>query len=129
MIWPDSANPTLAAKTRTRRGWGTRDSGGEPADRSGDTVEEAGALAAKGFKPAADVNLRVGFTAIVPRVRRVGSFFRPFEDRQLRIAAVDDNPPHRIVALDTANLTSINRIDHRPASQHNPFADLPFLID
>jgi hypothetical protein len=31
----------------------------------------------------------------------------------LRIAAMDHNPPHRTVALFPANLTSINRIDHR----------------
>ena len=50
--------------------------------------------------------------AIVPRMRRIGSFLRPLENRQLRIAAMDHDPPHRIVALSSANLTSINRVNH-----------------
>jgi hypothetical protein len=68
------------------------------------------------FKPPADVNLCVSFAAVVPRVGRIGSFLRPFENVQLLVIALDYNPTHRIFALGAANLTSIDSADHRWAS-------------
>ena len=79
---------------------------------SDDFAAEIGVLFAKRLKPPADVNLRVGLAAVVPCVRRIGGFPCPFEYRQLRIAALDHNPTHRMVALFAANFTSINCIDH-----------------
>ena len=57
--------------------------------------------------------------AIVPRVGCVGRFFRPFEDRELRVAAIDHNPAHRVLALRSANLTSINPVNH-PLTSNRP---------
>jgi len=45
-------------------------------------------------------------------VRSARGFLRPFENRKLRIAAMDHDPLHWVVALNPANLTSINRVDH-----------------
>ena len=67
---------------------------------------------AGGGKPAADVDLRVSFAAIVARAWRVGGFFRPFENRQLGVAATDDDPMLRIFALFAADFTSIVGADH-----------------
>src|SRR5580658_2992970 len=71
------------------------------------TVSRAG-----GFEPAADINLGVGFAAIVARAGRIGGFLGPLEDGQLRTVAVDDEPAHGILALLTADFTSINGVDH-----------------
>jgi hypothetical protein len=54
------------------------------------------------------------FAAIVPRMGRIGSFFGPLENRQLRIVAVNNEPPHRIVILSSAYLASITCANHRP---------------
>ena len=69
------------------------------------------------LEPAADVDLRVGFAAIVARARRIGGFLGPFVDGQLRAVAVDDDPAHRIFALLAANFTSINSVDHGATSR------------
>ena len=47
---------------------------------------------------------------------RIRSFSCPFEDRQLRIAAMDHDPVQRIFALFATNLTLVIRTDHRWAS-------------
>jgi hypothetical protein len=65
------------------------------------------------FKPAANINLRVTLTAVVARAFGVRRFLVPLEDVELQIATVDHDPSARIVTLQSANLTSINRIDHR----------------
>lgn len=67
---------------------------------------------AVGLKPAADVDLRVPLAAVVARTLRVRRFLGPLEDVQLQIAAVDHNPSAWLVALQPANLTSIDGIDH-----------------
>ena len=69
-------------------------------------------LAAERFEPSADIHLSVRFSAVVPRLGGVGCLFRPFEDRELRVVTVNRDPPHRLVALLTANLTSINTANH-----------------
>ena len=68
---------------------------------------------AEGLKPPADIHLRVRFAAVVPGMRFVRRFLRPFEDRQLRITAVDRDPSDRPLALLPANLTSIDRVNHQ----------------
>jgi hypothetical protein len=70
------------------------------------------------FKPPADINLRMGFAAIVPCVGRVGSLSRPLEDAQRLIAAVDNHPFHRIIALFSADLTSVNPVNHKKTSAY-----------
>jgi hypothetical protein len=67
---------------------------------------------AERFKPSADVNLRERLAAVVARVGSAGCFLRPFENRKLRIAAMNHDPLHWIVALNPAYLASINRVDH-----------------
>lgn len=56
------------------------------------------------------------FAAIVSCMRNIRSFLGPLENRQLRIAAMDHDPSHRIVALGSANLASIDRIDQTQTS-------------
>jgi hypothetical protein len=63
-------------------------------------------------------------------MRRIGGFLGPFENRQLRIAALNRDPVRWIVALCAANLTLVICPNHRPASTSklNPvtaLADLP----
>ena len=41
----------------------------------------SGRRRADGFKPTADIDLGVRLAAIVPRMRRIGCLFRPFEYR------------------------------------------------
>jgi hypothetical protein len=41
----------------------------------------------------------MSFAAVVARARRVGGFPGPFEDGQLRVAAMDDDPANRTVAF------------------------------
>jgi hypothetical protein len=52
------------------------------------------------------------FTTVVTRVGSLRRLFRPFENRQLRVAAMDHNPSSRIFAFQAANLTSIDAINH-----------------
>lgn len=54
----------------------------------------------------------MGFAAVVPRAPLIGRFLVPFEDGQLRIAAMDYNPPHRVLAFFAADFTSITRLYH-----------------
>lgn len=63
-------------------------------------------------KPSADVDLGVGFAAVVTRVESIGCFFGPFENCQLCVATVDHNPPYWFLFLGPTNLTPINRVDH-----------------
>lgn len=101
------------------------------ADRNGpvwaERKESEAASTAERFKPSADIDLGMGFAAVVPRVGSFGSFFGPFEDCKLRVATVDHNPPHRFLILDTTNLTPINRVDHRAPSCNllSPSAGVP----
>lgn len=69
-------------------------------------------LATEGLKPAADIHLGVGFAAIVPGMGLVGRFLGPLENRELRIAAMDHDPPDRLIGLLTTNFTSIDRVNH-----------------
>ena len=81
------------------------------------TLEAAGGLlAAKRLEPAADVHLGVSFATIVPCMGLIGRFLRPFEDRQLRVAAMNHDPLDRPVRLFVANLTSIDRVNHSQTS-------------
>jgi hypothetical protein len=72
---------------------------------------------AGGFEPAADVDLGVGFAAIVARAGRVGGFLGPLEDGQLRTAAVDDKPANGIPILLAADFTSIDGVDRKASSR------------
>jgi hypothetical protein len=67
---------------------------------------------AGGFEPAAYVNLGVGFSAIMPGAGCVGHFFCPPVDGELAAVAVDGDPAHGIVALFTADFTTIDGSDH-----------------
>jgi hypothetical protein len=67
---------------------------------------------AKRLKPPADVHLGVRLTAIVSRPWCIGGLFSPLVDRQVVVAAMDREPPHRLVALCPANFTSINGANH-----------------
>ena len=78
-----------------------------------DRVGSIESSSAEGFKPAADINLRVGLAAVVPRVGSAGCFRRPFENRKLSIAAMDHNPAHRILAFRTADFTLVIGLNHR----------------
>lgn len=64
------------------------------------------------LEPAADIHLRMRFAAIVPRALRIRSFLVPLENVELQIAAMDHDPASRTFALQSADLTPINRIDH-----------------
>ena len=90
-------------------------------DETGSSIDEAGCLSrcastAKRLKPAADVDLGVGFAAIMPCVGSTSCFFRPLQNCKFGVAALDYNPAHRIIALDPANFTTINCVDQRRAS-------------
>lgn len=67
---------------------------------------------ASGLKPAADVDLCVGFAAVVTCAGRVGGFFGPLENGKLRVAAMDDNPANRIIAFFAADFTAVTSPDH-----------------
>jgi hypothetical protein len=54
--------------------------------------------------------------AVVARVGRIRSFFGPFENGQLRIATVDHDPAHRIIAFFATDFTFINCAYQSPAS-------------
>jgi hypothetical protein len=54
------------------------------------------------------------FTTVVARVGSLRRLFRPFENRQLRVAAMDHNPSSRIFAFQATNFTSIDAINHPP---------------
>jgi hypothetical protein len=56
------------------------------------------------FKPTADVNLRVRFSAIMPCAPGIRSFWFPFQNRELRVTALNYKPVHRLAAHDAANL-------------------------
>ena len=85
----------------------------------GNGQRQTGATASRagGFEPAADVDLGVGFAAIVACAGRTSGFLGPLEDGQLRAVAVDDEPADGILALLTADFTSINGVDHRATSR------------
>jgi hypothetical protein len=51
-------------------------------------------------------------TAVVARMGSVRSFFRPFEDRQMRVTAMDHDPSPWVFAFQAAYLTSVNCINH-----------------
>ena len=69
-------------------------------------------FAAIGFEPATDVDLRMGFAAIVPGAALIGSILVPLEYGQFRVTAVDDDPSHRTLGFFAADFTSINSVDH-----------------
>ena len=66
-------------------------------------------------------------SAVVPRAGRIGRFFVPLENRQLRVAAVDHDPSDRLLALLAANLTSINPVDHPEPPRFSPASAPNFL--
>src|ERR1700739_3628538 len=69
-------------------------------------------LGANRLKPAADVDLCVGFAAIMARMGGVGGLLGPFKYRQLLVAAMNDHPFHRVLAFLTAYLTTVNPVNH-----------------
>src|SRR5262249_6283405 len=56
-------------------------------------------------KPAADVNLRMCFAAVVPCPVGTGCLGVPFENRELRISALNHKPVNRIAGYQSANFT------------------------
>ncbi len=64
------------------------------------------------LEPPPNIGLRMGLAAIMPRALGIRRFLVPLEDVELQIAAMDHDPSPRILALQPANLTSINGIDH-----------------
>ena len=82
------------------KGWGTGDLF---------PVNESPRLfAAEGLKPAADIDLGVRLAAVVAGSVVIGCVFGPLEDGQLGVAAMNHDPPDRVIALFAADLTSIN---------------------
>lgn len=80
--------------------------------RTGPSLVINSCLAAIRLEPTADIDLGVGFAAVVARAPLVGGFLVPLENRQLFITTVDHNPPHGILAFLSADFTSITRLDH-----------------
>jgi hypothetical protein len=78
--------------------------------REGKSPSES--LPTVGLEPAADIDLGVGFAAVMARTALVGGFLVPLEYRQLCIAAVYDDPSSRVLTLLTADFTSITRLYH-----------------
>jgi hypothetical protein len=69
-------------------------------------------LSAERLEPPAYIYLGVRFPAVMARAALVRSFFIPLENGELGIAAVNDDPAHRMLAFLTADFTSINSVDH-----------------
>jgi hypothetical protein len=76
----------------------------------------SGLLAAERLEPPADIHLGVGFAAVVSGMGFIGRFLRPFENRELRVAAMDHDPPDWLIGLFTTNFTSIDRVNHLQTS-------------
>ena len=57
-------------------------------------------------KPSANVHLSVGLPAVVPCSGRICGFRVPFENRELRIAALNHKPVNRIAGYCPADFTS-----------------------
>src|SRR5260221_12190527 len=57
-------------------------------------------------KPSADVDLSVGFPAVVARAGRIGRLRVPFEHRELRIAALNHKPVNWRAGDCSADFTS-----------------------
>ena len=55
------------------------------------------------MEPAADVNLGMGFPAIMPCAWGIGGLEVPLQHGELRTAALDDKPVNRIAAHRSAN--------------------------
>jgi hypothetical protein len=117
-------SPIGKRNTPRRSSWRRNWLSANPPGQRGPEFRSRPVSAAERLKPATDVNLRVRLAAVVPRMRRLGSLPGPFENRQLRIAAVDHDPAHRMVTFFSANLTSINRIDHHSASTPGPYSSI-----
>ena len=64
--------------------------------------------ATEGFKPAADVDLSVGFAAEVERTGPVGFRAGPLPHLESRVGALDDKPAHRRGAFRPADFASID---------------------
>jgi hypothetical protein len=64
--------------------------------------------AAKGLKPATDIDLGMTFPAKVQSMRFVRFGRIPFVDAESGVAAVDDEPTHRRRALKLADFTFID---------------------
>jgi len=58
------------------------------------------------LKPAAYVDLRVGFAAEVPSASRARGIYIPLEHRELRIATLNDNPVIGVVGDSSTDFTS-----------------------
>ena len=67
---------------------------------------------AKGLKPSADVDLRMRFAAVVTGAGGIGGFFRPPDDFQLRLTAVDDKPAHGMLRFFSTDFASIHCFNH-----------------
>ena len=76
------------------------------------TTETDNLLSAIRLKPAADIDLGVSLAAVMAGAALVGDFLVPLKHRQFGVAAVDHDPPDRVLALLAADFTSITRFDH-----------------
>jgi hypothetical protein len=66
------------------------------------------------IKPAADVDLSVRLSAEVASADRIRGFQVPAENRQLRVATLNDEPVQRIIGHRSADLTSeLLNLGHR----------------
>jgi hypothetical protein len=72
----------------------------------------SGELSAEGLKPTADVDLRVRLTAIVARAGGIGGLFRPPDNPQLSITALNHKPPNRALRLFSTDFASIHCFNH-----------------
>ena len=58
------------------------------------------------LKPSADVNLGMGFSAIVPCPSRIGRFGVPFDNSEVRASALNHEPVSGICGYYSANFTT-----------------------
>src|SRR5579863_5959115 len=67
---------------------------------------------AEGLKPSADVYLRMCLAAVVAGAGGIGSFFRPPDDLELRLTAVDDKPAYGMLRFFSTDFASIHCFNH-----------------
>jgi hypothetical protein len=94
-----SQNPLLISKMVCFSSWnddGTDPPLGSPENRFGRHTQ--------GFKPAADIDLGVGFATEMPGAGAIGGSQIPLDDCKSLISAFDHKPMDRIVTDDPANL-------------------------
>jgi hypothetical protein len=97
---------------KLRIGFGQSTSSNHRRPDSRGTLTPSDLLSAVGLKPAADVDLGVRLAAVVPCSALISGLLVPLEDCQLCIAAVDNDPPDRVLALFATDFTSVNCVNH-----------------